>query len=129
MENKQIIHLSQTELNEMIKHTVTKLVNEGVFDKLRGGWERFANGYETKEGNPQSIEDVFEGDGWKIKAKVPKNGATYYFVARTSGDFGTFYGVDVEGMVEELNIFLGGNRAKYIGSHPERKYLEIFRIV
>lgn len=128
-ENKNIIHLSQKNLNEIITETVKRLMSEGVLDKMKGAWQRFTDGYETKEGNPQSIEDVFEGDGWKIHATVPKNGATYYFVSRQTGDFGTFYGQEVNEMVDELNIFLGGNRAKYIGKHPEKKYLEIFRIV
>ena len=128
MENKNIIHLSQNELNEMINDTVKALIKEGAFDKIRGTWERFANGYETKEGNPQSIEDVFEGDGWKVVTKVPKNGATYYFVSRKTGLMGAFYGVEKQDMVEELNNFLHGNRVKYIGRHPEKKYLEVFRI-
>ena len=122
------IHLSQNELNEMINLTVKQLVSEGVFNNLKGAWQRFANGYETKEGNPQSIEDVFEGDGWKIVTKVPKNGSTYYFVSRKTGAMGAFYGVEIDDMVEELNTFLGGNRVKYIGNHPEKKYLEVFRI-
>ena len=125
---KNTIHLSQNELNEMINLTVKQLVSEGVFDNLKGAWQRFANGYETKEGNPQSIEDVFEGDGWKIVTKVPKNSSTYYFVSRKTGAMGAFYGVEIDDMVEELNTFLGGNRVKYIGHHPEKKYLEVFRI-
>lgn len=135
MENKKVIHLSQNDLNEMINATVTHLIKEGLLDNMKSGFEnikgamsRFADGYETKEGNPQSIEDVFQGDGWKIIASVPKNNATYYFVSRQTGALGAFYGQEVEQMVEELNIFLGGNRAKYIGKHPEKKYLEVFRI-
>lgn len=133
---KNYIRISHNQLNEMIEATVDALIKEGLLDNMRSGfnnvkgaWQRFTDGYETKEGNPQSIEDVFEGDGWKIHATVPKNGATYYFVSRQTGDLGTFYGQEVNEMVDELNIFLGGNRAKYIGKHPEKKYLEIFRIV
>lgn len=132
---KNYIRISHNQLNEMIEATVDALIKEGLLDNMRSGfnnikgaWQRFANGYETKEGNPQSIEDVFEGDGWKIHATVPKQGATYYLVSRQTGALGAFYGQEVNEMVEELNTFLGSNRAKYIGKHPEKKYLEIFRI-
>lgn len=132
---KNYIRLSHSQLNEIVEATVNALIKEGFLDNMRSGfnnvkgaWQRFADGYETKEGNPQSIEDVFEGDGWKIHATVPKNGATYYFVSRQTGGLGAFYGQEVNEMVDELNIFLGGNRAKYIGKHPEKKYLEVFRI-
>lgn len=132
---KNYIRISHNQLNEIIEATVDALIKEGLLDNMRSGFNnvkgalsRFADGYETKEGNPESIEDVFEGDGWKIHAAVPKQGATYYFVSRQTGALGAFYGQEVNEMVEELNTFLGGNRAKYIGKHPEKKYLEIFRI-
>ena len=132
---KNYIRISHNQLNEMIEATVDALIKEGLLDNMRSGFNnvkgalsRFADGYETKEGNPESIEDVFEGDGWKIHAAVPKQGATYYFVSRQTGALGAFYGQEVNEMVEELNTFLGGNRAKYIGKHPEKKYLEIFRV-
>lgn len=132
---KNYIRISHNQLNEMVEATVDALIKEGLLDNMRSGFNnvkgvlsRFADGYETKEGNPESIEDVFEGDGWKIHAAVPKQGATYYLVSRQTGALGAFYGQEVNEMVEELNTFLGGNRAKYIGKHPEKKYLEIFRI-
>jgi hypothetical protein len=31
-------------------------------------------------------------------------------------------------MVEELNIFLKGNKAKYIGKYKDKPYMEVFRI-
>ena len=132
---KNYIRISHNQLNEMIEATIDALIKEGLLDNMRSGFNnvkgalsRFADGYETKEGNPESVEDVFEGDGWKIHAAVPKQGATYYFVSRQTGALGAFYGQEVNEMVEELNTFLGGNRAKYIGKHPEKKYLEIFRV-
>lgn len=135
MKNTKVIRLTESDLNNIINETVSQLLKEGFLDNMKSGFDnaknalsRFADGYEVKEGNPQSIEDVFEGDGWKIIAAVPKQSSTFYLVSRQTGAFGAFNGIDVNGMVEELNTFLGGNYAKYIGKHPEKKYIEVFRI-
>lgn len=135
MDGQDVIRMSQDELTEMIKTTVNKMLSEGLLDNMRSGFEnvgknmsRFANGFNYKEGSPTSIEDLFEGDGWEIVSVVPKNGSTFYFVKRMTGSFGAFNGQEVNEMVEELNIFLKGNKAKYIGKYKDKPYMEIFRI-
>lgn len=135
MGGQDVIRMSQDELTEMIKTTVNKMLSEGLLDNIRSGFEnvgknmsRFVNGFNYKEGSPTSIEDLFEGDGWKIVSAVPKNGSTFYFVKRMTGSFGAFNGQEVNEMVEELNIFLKGNKAKYIGKYKDKPYIEIFRI-
>lgn len=45
-----------------------------------------------------------------------------------TGSFGAFYGQETEEMVEELNMFLRGNKAKYIGKYKEKPYIEVFRV-
>jgi hypothetical protein len=127
-ENKQIIRLNQKDLNEMINATVKQLIKEGVLDNVNGTWERFSRGYMTPEGQPQSIDDVFTGNGWKIIKKDKQNGAMFYYVSRTSGLMGNFYGLKPNNLVEDLNVFLGGNYAQYLGKDQNKTYIEIFKI-
>ena len=61
---KNTVSISDKQLKEMIKESI--ISNLG--DKIKNSLEDYYNGYETKEGNPQSVEDVFEGDGWTVKA-------------------------------------------------------------
>ena len=83
---------------------------------FKNGMNDMAQGFETKEGNPQSIEDLFAGDGYKVLKSFNKNGATYYAVARKTGAFGGFFGPEGNDMAEELNIYLDGNgTATYVG--------------
>lgn len=122
MNNKKTVMLSESKLREMIIEAVKDTLNN-INNKL----EDFHNGYTTKEGNPTSIEDVFEGDGWKVVKSFNKNGSTYYAVKRMTGFLGEFYGV--EDMTEELNIFLNGNgTASYAGKHPKYNYIELYKI-
>lgn len=133
--DSDVIRMSQDELTEIVKSTVNSMISEGLLDnmksnfgKIKHGFNKFANGFDYKEGNPTSIEDLFEGDGWRVISVVPKNGGTYYFVSRMTGSLGAFHGQETEEMVEELNMFLRGNKAKYIGKYKEKPYIEIFRI-
>lgn len=124
---KNIVSISEEQIKEMIKESI--ISNLG--DKIKNSLEDYYNGYETKEGNPQSVEDVFEGDGWTVKAtskgKTPNS--VMYAVVRKKGQFGAFNGIEPEGMVEELNTFLNGKgTAKYIGKHPKYPYMEVFKV-
>ena len=89
----------------------------------------FYQGFETKEGNPQSIEEVFNGDGWEVVKIFNKNGSTYYAVKPVTGAFAGHFGVQGDEMAEELNIFLNGNgTASYAGTHPKYSYIHMFKI-
>lgn len=130
--------LTESDLKYIVENCVKRiLVKEGVLDKA-GEWlndraDDFERGYDLKEGKPQSIEDVFEGDGWKVAAvKQSNNGYTYYGVRRATGTWGAHNGIPAEEMAEELNIFLQDSgqqpTAEYVGTHPTAKYVEVFRV-
>ena len=129
MAKKNILKLSESKLQEMVIEAVKSALNENFFTDMGDKFNDFAQGYPTKEGNPQSIEDLFEGDGWQVVKSFNKNGATYYAVKRMTGSFGVFNGQEDNDMVEELNIYLNGNgTASYVGTHPKYKHIELFKI-
>ena len=74
---KQTIKLTESKLRTIVEDCVRETLGEtlmgNVRSKIKDGINvignkinDFAQGYETKEGNPQSIEEVFEGDGYKV---------------------------------------------------------------
>jgi hypothetical protein len=70
------------------------------------------------------IEEVFRKNGWEIEKLLEKNGASYYFMSRSSEHNGT----TPKQIVRQLNVALGGNgKAEHL-VHPMRDDLEIFRI-
>lgn len=133
---KKTIKLTESKLRTIVEDCVREALMGNVGSKIKNGIDTignkindFAQGYETKEGNPQSIEDVFEGDGYKVIKSFNKNGATYYAVVRKTGAFGEFFGSEGNDMTEELNIYLDGNgTATYVGRHPKVKGVELFKI-
>lgn len=132
----QKVKLTESKLRSIVEDCVREALMGNVGSKIKDGINAignkindFAQGYETKEGNPQSIEDVFEGDGYKVLKSFNKNGATYYAVVRKTGTFAEFFGPEGDNMAEELNIYLDGNgTATYVGYHPKVKYAELFKI-
>lgn len=140
MAKRNTVKLTESKLQEMVIDAVKAALNEGFLDnvgnKIKQGYNAvsdkfydFQSGYETKEGNPQSIEDLFAGDGYKVLKSFNKNGATYYAVVRKTGAFAEFFGPEEDAMAEELNIFLDGNgTATYVGYHPKVKGVELFKI-
>ena len=140
MANKNIVNLTESKLREIITSAVKETLREGflskVSDKVKGGLKTaqdkfydFHQGFDTKEGNPQSIEDVFEGDGWKVVKTFNKNGSTYYAVKPVTGAFAEHFGPQEDDMAEELNIFLDGHgTASYEGEHPKYSYIHMFKI-
>lgn len=113
---KKKVKLTESKLKHLIENCVKEVLHETILNKIGDKFNDAFQGYPTKEGNPQSIEDVFEGDGYKVIKTEQSTKGTYYYVEKTSGALGEFYGVEPENMVEELNIFLGNNgSASYIG--------------
>lgn len=140
MANKNTVKLTEKKLREMVMEAVNTALNENFFDgvgqkvkdfgqKAKDKFYDFQSGYDTKEGNPQSIEDLFAGDGYRVLKSFNKNGATYYAVVRKTGAFAEFFGPEGNDMAEELNIYLDGNgTATYVGYHPKVKGAELFKI-
>lgn len=113
---KKKVKLTESKLKNLIENCVKEVLHETILNKIGDKFSDVFQGYPTKEGNPQSIEDVFEGDGYKVIKTESSAKGTYYYVEKTSGALGEFYGVEPKDMVDELNIFLGKNdSAFYIG--------------
>jgi hypothetical protein len=138
---KNNVRLTEGKLREIVQEAVQEALKEGflsdVGNSIKNGiktaadrFDDFTRGYDVKEGIPQSIEDLFEGDGWRVIRVFAKGGGTVYAVKRMSGSFGVFDGQEVEDMVDELNIYLDGNgTAQHLGQHPKYKYIELFKII
>lgn len=113
---KKKVKLTESKLKNLIENCVKEALHETIFNKIGDKFDDIYQGYSTKEGNPQTIEDVFNGDGYKVIKKEPSTKGTYYYVEKSHGALGGFYGVEPKDMVEELNIFLGKNdSAFYMG--------------
>lgn len=137
---KKTVKLTESKLRTIVEDCVRETLGEALMgnvgSKIKDGidtignkFNDFAQGYETKEGNPQSIEDLFAGDGYKVIKTFNKDGATYYAVVRKTGAFAEFFGPEGNDMAEELNIYLDGNgTATYDGYHPKVKGVELFKI-
>ena len=123
MAKRNIVKLSESKLQEMIVDAVKTSLTEGIFDTINNKIDDFVQGYPTKEGNPQNVKDVFEGDGWEVLVSPEDNMFGEFEVAKTTGAFGVSSAMDVEEMIEEINIFLNGRGfAKFIGKKNPRVY-------
>lgn len=117
------IKLTESELKQVVSESVKQiLIKEGFFKKI-GKWadgvgEKFQNkmddiyrGYDIKEGNPTSVFDVIEGNGWKpieSKKKPISNGHNYIGVRKVGGRWGERFGLPIDELIEDINIFLNG---------------------
>ena len=140
----ETIRMSQDELTEMIKSTVSKMISEGYLDNMRSGfdnvkqslsrvvdagkkaWDSFADGRPYKEGKPTDIYDLFDGNAWKIVKEQPYKGGVIYYATKNTGRFGEFFGQEANEMVQELNIFFNSNKAKYLGTLNDKPYIHQF---
>lgn len=116
------MRLTESELKQVVEASVRKiLMKEDVFKKAGDAIDRFENwaddkmdnlhrGYDLKEGNPTSIFDVINGDGWEpIKSRNGlKNGMNYVGVKKVRGSWFQANGLTDEKLVEDINIFLDG---------------------
>ena len=128
------IQLTETELKKVVYEATKRiLVKEGFMgdmgNKISNTFDNAFRGYKVKEGNPKDIKNVFEGDGWKIVKHEMGPNREYFEVTKSTGAFGGHYGVPIEGMEEELNIFLNGRGvAKHMGRNAENR-AEQFEII
>ena len=140
MGNKKSVKITESKIKELILKTINESLSEdNMFtragEKFSNGLQKFDdmftdyhNGFETKEGNPQSVADVFVGDGWEI-IESPQDGNFGIFkVKRTMGAFGGFYGQEIQEMIEEINIFLNNKGVvRYLGKEGDG--IEKFEVV
>lgn len=121
------VHLTQSEVHNIVLESVKKiLVKEGFFQKIGDKVDDFARGYNVKEGNPTSVFDVIEGNGWKPienKKKPISDGHNYIGVKKTTGAWGEHNGLSIDELIEDINIFLNGrgraSHAKTVNGYSE----------
>ncbi|MBP3630347.1 MAG: hypothetical protein J6J23_02540 [Clostridia bacterium] len=121
MNNK--VQLTQSEVHNIVLESVKKiLVNEGFFqkigDKIDGIEQKFddkmddfTRGYDLKEGNPISVFDVIEGDGWEpvpYKEYPIQDGSNNIAVRKVRGAWMEHNGLSIEELIKDINIFLNG---------------------
>lgn len=117
MNNKKI-KLTESELKQVVESAVKKiLVKEGFGDWASDKFDNAFRGYKVREGNPQSVLDVIKGNGWTYNKEVPFDPTTNTIkVQKATGAFGGHYGLSIEKLIEDINLFLNGKgRASYAG--------------
>lgn len=122
MANKKM-RLTESELQQVVETSVRQiLMKEGFFKKAGDAIDRFENwvddkaedferGYDLKEGNPTSVFDVIEGNGWEPvenKKKPISDGQNYMGVKKVTGTWGIHNGLSIDELIEDINIFLDG---------------------
>jgi hypothetical protein len=126
-----VIEAVQQSLNEGFLGDTFDKVKSGVkkgFNKVKDSIYDFEQGFDTKEGNPQSIEDIFEGDGWQLmKEPFNKGGATIYIVKPVLLH-GGHNGIDADGMIEEIEMFYNGKVNVTYTDHPKNELIKVFRV-
>ena len=115
--------LTESELQQVVENSVRQiLIKEGFFKKAGDAIDRFENwagdrmedltrGYGLKEGNPTSVFDVIEGDGWEpieSKKKPISDGHNYIGAKKVTGAWGEHNGLSIDELIEDINIFLDG---------------------
>ena len=120
-------------MNRIVICGDTHGVLDTVKNKFNDFTERFGNkiddfyqGYPTKEGQPQSIEEVFEGNGWEIILNKTNPQGTTYIAANKVSPNGV---LSSKALVEDLNIFLNGKgQAIFLGQDKNKSYVRWFKI-
>ena len=117
------MRLTESELKQVVETSVRQiLMKEGFFKKAGDAIDRFENwadekmddferGYDLKEGNPTSVFDVIEGNGWEPvenKKKPISDGQNYMGVKKVTGTWGIHNGLSIDELIEDINIFLDG---------------------
>lgn len=137
MNNKKM-RLTESELHQVVEASVRQiLMKEGFFKKAGDAIGRFKNwagdkmedftrGYGLKEGNPTSVFDVIEGDGWEPiedRKKPISDGHNFIGVKKVTGVWGAHNGLSIDELIEDINIFLDGrghaSHAKTVNSQSE----------
>ena len=125
------IRLTESELKHVVETSVRQiLVKEDFFKKTEDAIDRFKRGYGLKEGNPTSVFDVIKGDGWEpieSRKKSISDGQNYIGVKKVTGIWGTHYGLSIDELIEDINIFLDG-RGHALHAKTVNDYSEIISV-
>jgi hypothetical protein len=124
MNNKKM-RLTESELKQVVEAAVRKiLVKEGLGKWASDKFDDAFRGYKVREGNPQSVLDVIKGNGWTYNEENPFDIQTKTIkVQKATGAFGGHYGLSIEELIEDINIFLNGKgRASLKGKTKPYEY-------
>lgn len=119
------MRLTESELKQVVEAAVRKiLVKEGLGKWASDKFDDAFRGYKVREGNPQSVLDVIKGNGWTYNEENPFDIQTKTIkVQKATGAFGGHYGLSIEELIEDINIFLNGKgRASLKGKTKPYEY-------
>lgn len=125
MKNNEKVRLTESELKQVVLESVKKiLVKEGLGQWMSDKFDDAFRGYKVREGQPQNILDVIKSNGWTYNEDKPFDPATSSIkVRKATGAFGGHYGLSIEELIEDLNIFLKGKgRASFKGKTKPYEY-------
>ena len=133
------VKLTENDIKAIVKESVKKIIiKEGLFKKIGNAIDRFENwtddrledldrGYDLKEGNPQSVLDVIEGDGWTYDEKNPYDAATNIIkIRKVTGGFGAHHGLSIKELINDINIFLDRKGHASFGRQSKPYEYEIY---
>ena len=143
---KNTIKITESKLREMVIEAVEQSLNEAFVDdtwdtmkngakkvggkvkdgikKVKDTFHDISQGYDTLEGNPENIEMVIKGDGWKMYRKpYNEDGATIYEIYPY-----LMHGISPERMAEEMRIFYDGKVKVSYTDHPKNDIIKKFRL-
>lgn len=103
------MHLTEKEIQSIIREEARKIVNEGLFNNIAKKAREFYTGVEELEGEPQSASQVMSVNGWKgtVVEKLP-NGVVVRCYTKGSPIVGQES--DFEDMVDGLNNYYAKKR-------------------
>ena len=133
------VKLTENDIKNIVKESVKKIIiKEGLFKKIGNAIDRFENwaddrledldrGYDLKEGNPQSVLDVIEGDGWTYDEKNPYDETTNIIkIRKVTGGFGVHHGLSIKELIDDINIFLDRKGHASFGRQSKPYEYEIY---
>ena len=125
--------LTEEQLKSIISNAANKTVSKmrnfsnGVVskpkdaaDKARHGWWDWSEGRPYKEGKPESLIDVIDSDGWKVR-RIGKG--IFRCVPKVFGAAAN--PLSFEDLVEDINTYLEDTGATHrcVGEETDRAYI------
>ena len=108
--------ITEKELRNIVSETITNVLNEGWFDKMRAFTPK-----NTEYDPNASIETVAEQNGWEVNTFAPRTTDTHFeFVQKTSG-FGEVKQnvLSPKELLDDIKLHLG-NRGQIINAKAGR---------
>ena len=122
------MRLTESELKQVVEASVRQiLLREGFGDWASDKFDNIFRGYKVREGKPQNVFDVVKSNGWTYNEENPFDVQTKTIkVQKATGAFGGHYGLTINELIDDINIFLNGKgKASLKGKTKPYEY-EIF---